>query len=354
VRRQYFTPGLWANFRGRAAFLFCLCLPLLLLTGCNPPGEAHPPRQLGAWLVYWEAASGLSELASHGHLFQQVSLFAYELDEAGHPRPAPGLASVTPRFLELAKNLGFQPWLTVVNDVRHADGKITLKDNAILQLMLQTPDTRLSHVQSLIHTLQQHGFAGLTLDYEGLEPDQQGRFGMLITELSRELARAHLGFNVILEPRRGPLPPPGTARVTVMAYNLHGPHSGPGPRATPEFIASLSKRGSADDSGCPAIALAVGGFIWPSQGRTRKLSWSEAPRLAQRALEVGRSSPAGVPFARFRDGAQMWFEDSQSLTAKWRAASRAGYCDLWLWHLGGNDERLFDWLRRFRPAGLRN
>jgi hypothetical protein len=354
MSRQYLSPGLWARLRVQTALVCSHCLFLIVLAGCNPPVETRPVRELGAWLVYWEAASGLAELAAQGQLFQQVSLFAYELNDLGSPQPAPGLAAVTPRFLQLAKSRGFQPWLTVVNDVRHADGKITLKDTTVLEQVLQTRQTRLLHVQSLKQTLEREGFAGLNLDYECLVTGQQQRFGRLIAELSHELAREHLGLKVIVEPGRGPLPPPGTARVTVMAYNLHGSHSGPGPRSTPEFIAGLRPRGLGDASGCPAIALAVGGFIWSPQGWARKLSWSEALRLTPKALTIGRSSAGAVPYARFRDGAEMWFEDPQSLQAKWTAARRAGYCDLWLWHLGGNDQRLFNWVRRLRPASAGN
>jgi hypothetical protein len=354
MSRPYFSPGLWATVRAQTSLLCYHCLILLLLIGCNPAADTRPVRGLGAWLVYWEAASGLAELTAQGRLFQQVSLFAYELNDSGLPQPAPGLAAVTPRFLQLAKSRGFQPWLTVVNDVRHPDGKITLKDSVVLEQVLQTRHTRLLHVQSLKQALRRDGFAGLNLDYECLVTGQQERFGMLITELSHELAQEHLGLNVIVEPCRGPLPPPGTARVTVMAYNLHGFHSGPGPRSTPEFVAGLSKRGLGDAFGCPGMALAVGGFIWSPEGRARKLSWSEALRLTPEALQIGRSSPGAVPYARFRDGAEMWFEDPQSLQAKWTAARRAGYRDLWLWHLGGNDERLFNWIQRLRPAGAGN
>jgi len=347
VRRQQYPsrrrPG---NYPKPALAIIFLGVFLggLFLLGCSPAAGPAPPRELGAWLVYWEAESGLSELQAQGRWFHQVSLFAYELDEAGNPRPAPGVAEILPRFLQLARKQGFQPWVTVVNDVVYVNGTKKLKDVKIFNKLFRNLNTRLLHVGALVAMVQQHGFAGLTLDYEGLENFQADDYQALVAELAQELAKNNLGFNVVMEPKRGPLLRPHTARLTVMAYNLHGPHSGPGPRATPAFIAGLGKRGAGDSRGCPAIALAVGGFLWPPGGRAQKLSWNAAFRMAPGTVGVSRSMPADSPFARFPDKSEMWFEDPRSLQAKWAAAREAGFCDLWLWHLGGNDARLFQWL----------
>lgn len=319
----------------------------LLFLGCSPATNPSAPRQLGAWLVYWAAESGLAELKAHGGLFQQVSLFAYELDEAGNPCPGPGVTGMIPRFLQLAREKGFQPWVTVVNDVQYSHRKV-LKDKQILKDLLGDPKTRLVHVRNLAAMVKKNGFAGLTLDYEGLETRQTELFSNFVTELVQELAKDNIALNVLVESHRGPLPQPGTVQVTVMAYNLHGPHSGAGPRATPQFISSLGQRGAGDCKGSPAIALAVGGFVWPKEGKVEKVSWNAAFRMAQGAAEVGRNSPDYCPFARWPDHSEMWFEDPLSLQVKWQAADQAGFRDLWLWYLGDNDERLFDWLKQLR------
>ena len=98
-----------------------ICAFLLKL---RPRGQTFSPRKLGAWLVYWAAESGLAELKAHGALFHQVSLFAYELDESGNPCPGPGVTEIIPQFLQLAREKGFQPWVTVVNDVQYPYRKV--------------------------------------------------------------------------------------------------------------------------------------------------------------------------------------------------------------------------------------
>jgi spore germination protein YaaH len=282
-------------------------------------------------------------------LFHQVSLFAYELDETGNPCPGPGVTEMIPQFLQLAREKGFQPWVTVVNDVQYSNHKV-LKDEQILEILLRDPPARLVHVRNLAAMVKKNGFAGLTLDYEGLTNRQAENYRAFVRDLAQELSKDNLGLNVLVEPRRGPLPQSGTVRLTVMAYNLHGPHSGPGPRATPEFIASLGKRGEGDCAGSPAVALAVGGFVWPKEGKVKKVSWNAAFRMAQGAPEVGRNSPDSCPFARWPNHSEMWFEDPLSLQAKWQAAGQTGFRNLWLWHLGDNDERLFDWLGQLQVS----
>jgi hypothetical protein len=347
VRRHHNPVAVGEPRRDRFAVAMCLWLLIggFLFLGCSPGTKPAAPGKLGAWLVYWAAESGLVELKAHGALFHQVSLFAYELDASGNPCPGPGVTEIIPQFLQLAREKGYQPWVTVVNDVQYPDRKV-LKDKQILENLLGDPRERLAHVRSLAAMVKKHGFTGLTLDYEGLENRQTENYRDFVTELAQELAKGNLALNVLVEPRRGPLPPSNTVRLTVMAYNLHGPHSGPGPRATPAFITSLGQRGVGDSQGAPAVALAVGGFLWPKAGKVQKVSWNEAFRMAQGAAEVGRNSLDACPFARWADHSEMWFEDPLSLQAKWQAARQAGYRDVWLWHLGDSDERLFGWLKQ--------
>jgi hypothetical protein len=351
MRRHHDPVAVGPPRQGRVAVAVFLWLSIcgFLLLSCSPAVRPTSPRKLGAWLVYWSAESGLAELKAHGSLFHQVSLFAYELDETGNPCPGPGVTEMIPQFLQLAREKGFQPWVTVVNDVQYSNHKV-LKDKQILEILLRDPPARLVHVRNLAAMVKKNGFAGLTLDYEGFTNRQAENYRAFVRELAQELSKDNIGLNVLVEPRRGPLPQSGTVKLTVMAYNLHGPHSGPGPRATPAFIASLGKRGEGDCARSPAVALAVGGFVWPNEGKVEKVSWNGAFRMAQGAAEVGRNSPDSCPFARWPNHSEMWFEDPLSLQAKWQAAGQTGFRDLWLWHLGDNDERLFDWLGQLQVS----
>lgn len=314
----------------------------LWIAGCAAPPASPSPERLGTWVVYWDADRGLAELARHGELFDYASLFAYELDSRGRPVPAPGLESLARRFRAVADKHGVQAWATVVNDVRHADGTVSLKSPGVVHAILEDPGRRAAHARSLAERISRDGFRGLHLDYERVDRRYTEAFRKFVALLESELTSRGRGLNIILEPERGPRPAPGAAEVTVMAYNQHGPHSGPGPRATPAFVRGAAPGGDLDRRAAPSVALGLSGFLWKDDGAVESVDWAGA-QDAVRSTVPERGLFTRVPYARVPSG-ELWFEDAESLDVKWRAAHAAGFRGLALWRLGGNDERLFNWL----------
>jgi len=334
-------------FAGQGIFWWVLAL--VAVAGCAPKLSVPRPLQLQAWVVYFDAERGLAELREHGKLFDRISLFAYELDPGGSPQPAPNMSEMVGPFLSLAREMGFSPWVTVVNDIRHGPDSAIVKDPELIHDLLFDSDRRTAHVRELAEQVLSAGFAGLHLDYERVAESDSTEYRMFVRELRDELERRGLELEVVLEPINGPLPEVRAARVTVMAYDLFGTHSGPGPRSTPAFVVELGLRGSVDADTAAALAVAVGGFAWDSGGAARPLDWSEGHRLLEEAPTRRRSVEHGVPSARLDDGTELWIEDSRSLFAKWEAGWSAGFRRLAIWRLGGNDESLFRSLRDLTP-----
>ncbi|MFZ3138711.1 MAG: glycosyl hydrolase family 18 protein [Thermodesulfovibrionales bacterium] len=326
-----------------------ILLSMIFSSSCISVKEVPPPQYIGSWIVYWDGDRGLAELERHKGLFRRVSMFAYELDAEGFPQYAPGFDEIRPRFLSLSQKNGFSPWVTVVNDMRVAD-KVFLKNSEILRKIMTTTDNRKKHIQKLVEQVKKDGFAGLDLDYEGLEISDQEDFRVYITELGKGLKDSGLGFNVVVEPKKGPLPIPRTVSLTVMGYNLHGPHSKPGPRATPDFILSLKQRGKGDVYAAPELAIAVGGFMWLSDGKVKQLDWVTGQKLSVNAIQNRRQIFSRVPYAYLEGGSEIWFEDTDSIQAKWAAAYKSGFRSIMIWRLGGNDDNLFAFLKNLQTS----
>ncbi|MBF0338203.1 MAG: hypothetical protein HQL05_10255 [Nitrospirae bacterium] len=309
------------------------------------------PSSVGAWLVYWDAKRGMSEIRGHPGLFDRVSMFAYELDDNGVPQPAPGVKELYVPFFDLSREIGFKPWVTVVNDIRHSDGSVKLKDSDLVHRIIKDPKLRSEHVRALAEKVAADGFKGLDLDYESLNAATQDDFRLFVTELAQELKTHSIELNVVVEATRGPLPADKTAAVSVMAYNLHGGHSGPGPRATPTFIEGLIGRVRGDINAEPVLALGIGGFSWLPDGKVKPVEWSKPGELASEVVSRGRGIIDRVPHIKLRDGSEIWYDDQESLAAKWKAAHKVGYKRLMIWRLGGNDESFFQWLYQCRKNG---
>ncbi len=322
---------------------------VLVPTVACAPGISFPkPLQVQAWTVYFDGERGLAELQEHGELFDRVSLFAYELDPDGTPTPAPNMDVMMAPFFRLAATKGFDPWVTVVNDIRYGVDSVLAKDSILVHELIVDPARRLAHAREIAARVEGDGFKGLHLDYEQVPESDEAHFQTFITTLGSELQQRGLRLEIVVEPVSGPLPAAGSASVVVMAYDLFGTHSGPGPRSTPTFVTGLSQRAAVDRDSAAALAVAVGGFAWEPGGEVRALDWLDAQRLAAEAPSTRRNA-ADVPSAHLSDGREIWFEDRKSLLAKWQAAWEAGFRRLAIWRLGGNDERLFDLIGEFRP-----
>ncbi len=323
-------------------------MTLVLATSCPPDSRVAQPLQLHAWVVYFDAARGLVELQQYGSLFDRVSLFAYELDPGGVPQPAPGMEQMIAPFLMLAAQQGFSPWVTVVNDTRLSIDSAIVKDPDLIHGIIADPARRVAHARELAERVAAAGFRGLHLDYERLPETDTLDFREFVAALRLELELRGLGLEAVLEPERGPLPEVRSTSVTIMAYDLFGTHSGPGPRSTPAYISQLGSRAAVDADSAATLALAVRGFAWEPGGEVRSLDWAVAQQLADETPHLSRGMVDRVPSARLDDGTELWFEDPESLLSKWEAGWGSGFRRLAIWRLGGNDERLFDLLSDVR------
>jgi spore germination protein YaaH len=258
------------------------------------------------------------------------------------------MLEMIPPFLGLAEEKGFEPWVTVVNDVRYASDSAITKNGSLVHELIMDPTLRAKHARDLVSRVSGDGFKGLHLDYERVPESATLQFQEFVRELSAELRRRGLYLEVVMEPTSGPRLVVDSTSVTVMAYDLFGNHSGPGPRATPAFITELGNKASMDGDSAAALALAVGGFAWEPDGDVRSLDWSEARRLAAETPTTQRRHPDQVLSVRLDDGTEIWFEDVESLLSKWQAAWKAGFRRLAIWRLGGNDESFFDLIRMIK------
>ncbi|UQT38853.1 glycosyl hydrolase family 18 protein [Acidaminococcus intestini] len=178
------------------------------------------------------------------------------------------------------------------------DGTSRLKDTEQLASLLATGKSRKKHAVSILDLAEKHGFSGVEIDYETLwkkgDTRLQEHFLRFLSELETQAARRHLKVRVILEPS-APFgaPFPKNIEYVVMAYNLHGPHNGPGPKADLAFIRRTMKKMDAL-RGRPPLP-----FQWVAQsGRTEKKAVSFLNRRQRPLLNNMERFPSGMKPAR--------------------------------------------------------
>lgn len=358
--KLYFLVGYLAAGRGRT-LAAALLGAALLLVAARPEARAQPasvpaPGELTAWIADWDLARGLAEWRSHPGLFHSVRVFSANFDPSDQPALAPDWAKI------LGSDVSgvFGParvYLTVVNDVVTPLGKGNkLKDPDLVARLVATPESRARHVAALVALAKRHKFQGLEIDYENVAEADWTNFLALVDALSRRTRTEGLALAVLLQPQRRYLatPLPQGPEYVLMGYNLFGFHSGPGPKATPAFLANqaaaLRAIGALDAT---ALALATGGFDWTGPKAAKQLTETEALALvAQKRATPVRSPEDGYLVSRYADAKgqahEVWHADAQTLAMLWQAGKAAGFSRLAIWRLGGNPPSLFTWLESLK------
>ena len=271
--------------------MFCF---MALLIGCAPQAATTAPESgagvLSAWIVDWDLEQGLEEWKAQRDVLRNVYAFGAYFDARGDVF----LAAPWVRLLAGGASCWNGPppqcWLTVVNDRVTAQGAVQ-KDPELVRALLSNPLFRRRYMQTFTTLVATYGFQGLELDFEKVYPADWPHYLRFCSQLAEILRRRNIAFRVVLQPQRAYISDvlPKDLDYCVMGYNLYGHHSGPGPKATPDFYAQLRT--------CCVNRACSTKRDWPGHGRIRLES---RKRRAQRHGERGPEPGAAL---RRRSGA---------------------------------------------------
>ena len=331
-------------------YLLALLLVLTLSAGCAQgaalkPGD-HPPVELSAWVADWDSQRGTEEYRQLKHHLAGVSCFTASYDQDDKlVVPAEVRA-----FAKAARKEGqAKRYLSVANDWQDKTGRKHAKDQALLRRLLADDEHKESAVREMIAAAKEADCNGLELDYEAFYKDKSLLQGYLSLtyKLSAACLRENLDLRVVLEPGmpmdaglcKGP-------EYVVMLYNLHGRHSGPGPKADGAFIRRTIQKMAAIP-GRKGVALATGGCLWEDygllglkKGAARFVDEAEAAAMvkAHNGTPERDEESWALHFSWQEKGHsyELWYADSETINAWIKAAADEGITDISLWRLGGN------------------
>lgn len=290
------------------------------------------------WLVYWDWQAGYKEIRFSK--LDSVVVFAAGFDKNDRLQMPQEF-----NFADLEQLRKRQPSqlqiLSVVNDI-YTDKRKVLKDAELVKRILSDDGNMERHASKLIELCQEHKFGGLELDYENLWHDEATvRAYTAFLPILRDKAKAAgISLRVVLEVKalRYAEKLPDGIDYVVMLYNLYGGHSGPGPKASPDFIKKACARMNALQ-GRKSVALAGGGFWWRSDGKVVGITEEQAEVLrAKNKVFSSRDKNSRSLFYSFEDKGhnEVWYADAVTLSYWQEQASKNGYPIVSLWRLGGN------------------
>lgn len=323
-----------------------LTLALLILFGTIFATQAQADeggvvQTNSTWLVYWDADSALSEAVLHGQRFDSLVFFAAFFnhdDSLFYPPELVELKNTLDIMLDSAPK---RTYLSFVNDYTMPDGTYSLKSITLLRRLLQNGSARSYRLaDDIVQLTLSNGYQGIEIDFEGILGDLSlwECFFPFIQDLYNMCHAKGLDLRVLLEPRTPfdqlifPLGP----EYVMMCYNLFGYHSGPGPKATKEFLTGMVSKMSVIPESDRTFALALGGFDW-SGDKVTQLTVHEAEALMADygALPVRHEEVVSF-FYTDEDGVrhEVWYGDEVTLAYWSGVLKELGEDSIDLWRLG--------------------
>lgn len=309
--------------------------------------------ELSAWITDWDWEDGLKDLSRIESNVTSIQLFGLYFDETESLYVPPHLRETIPAMIGGSKRDGVEVVLTIVNDRFYQDGSIKQKDPSIMTHLLGTEESRRRHIEDILSIVEHHQVDGVEIDYERVSEEDWPNLLLLYEELYHSLSDRGKLLRIVLEPRT-PLEniklPAGPTYV-MMAYNLFGSHSGPGPKADFAFLRELSSR-LKHVPGEPYFALATGGFMWEAQGRVRSVTETEAATLAgQSSASLQRDEASAAVVYEYTNELNqeqdiVWYADAVTLKEWMNVLKAEGYTKFALWRFGGLSEDTLQMLKK--------
>lgn len=361
-----------------------LGLPLAHASGCTRAAGAGAEDAVArgcdvvASIPYWDQDDALASFSRNAGLIDYLSLFWYHLDPEGEIRPY-RRADTNRQVVEDAQRQGARVLALIANlpdDEREGEG-LTWDPGRVWQV-IRSRARRKAHIADILKLAEDMGFDGILIDYEALPRRQRDAFSAFVAELSAALHARDKLLAVAIHPKTGEGKPSEdngshaqdwqaisrhADQLHFMTYSQHTASSGPGPAASPAWVARVLRYAVRDRQvppdkiflGLPLYAQEwkerrSGGF----RGLDRDLTFADARRrLAEHEGELGWSSEHATPFITYRGrkGKKhvIWFEDERSNRHKLELAAGLGVCHVALWRLGGEDPDVWELLRPPRP-----
>ncbi|MBP1991823.1 glycosyl hydrolase family 18 protein [Paenibacillus eucommiae] len=360
-KRQGKTSGKEKAVLAVAAVLVLICVIVYGIkfyagdqgNGRGKDKEPMAPVELSAWLVDWQWQTGLEDLQAIYPSLNSLQVFAAYFDHTDSLYFTEAFNQAQPLISETRSQMGAaKRYLTLVNDRYDQNGKAVQKDSALITRLMSTTESRKRHIDEILARADTDGYDGIEIDYEKIADDDWEQVLLFYAELYQRLDVIGKSLRIVLEPRTpiNKLSLPEGPSYVMMAYNLYGTHSGPGPKADHAFIAELADRMD-PIPGEPYIAFALGGFEWNKDGKAAALTEKQAAELSQKSLDSPQRDTASgsVRFSYMAEDKSkhtVWYADDITLAGWIETARQAGYSNIALWRLGGMQDGMLEYLKR--------
>ena len=324
--------------------------------GISTPSSSHAGKHtvLGYYITDSRTPS-MNSLRAHYATLTAISPWTWEVKANGSLTPTFDTKD-TANALKYAGERNLRTYALIHNLTLDAKGNHNF--NATLaHNLLANPQARQRLVANIHRTLTDWRMSGVHIDFEMVLAKDRQNLVAFMRELYNTLHPAGFEVTMALPSKTrdsvtnswsGGYDYAALARYTdqvmLMTYDEHWRGGPAGPVASLGWVDSVIR--FALNDGVPASKIVLGiagyGYDWPRRGNARALTYDQAMNLASNyKAKVMWDNQSKVPYFRYGDGRQVWFENRQSISHKLALVNKYNLAGISLWRLGQEDDGIW-------------
>ncbi len=320
-------------------------------SAARPAASSSGTRTVLGYYVTDARSPSLTSLRSYYDTLTAISPWTWEVTSDGRLVQAFS-SDDTSQALKFAGERGLRTYALIHNFTIDAKGNHNF--NATLaHKLLSNPTARQRLIRNIKDTLTAWRMTGVHIDFEMVLAKDRQNLIAFMQELYNALHPA--GFEVTMavpsktrdsvnDSWSGGYDYSTLARyvdqMVLMTYDEHWRGGEPGPVASINWVENVVR--FALKEGVPSRKIVLGlagyGYDWPRRGQARAVTYSQALSLVNsNKVSVKWDATAKVPYFRYGDGRQVWFENKQSISYKLALVTKHNLAGVALWRLGQED-----------------
>lgn len=231
-------------------------------------------------------------------------------------------------------------------------------------------DLRHDHVRAIVNLVNERGFDGIDIDYEGFPLATRESFSAFVEDLAEALHAIGKLLSVTVHAKTGETPPYEGAAAqdwrrlaaaadifNLMTYDFTNRNEPPGPVADVAWVSDVvSYAATVTDVADVRVGLPFYGYSWTrARPPARATTWEASDRLVRQFGLAPERDPSSGELVidldvRGLPRQVIYVSDGETLRGRLEALEGLGVGGVAIWGLGGEDPAVWDFLREARPA----
>lgn len=339
-------------------------------------GEAVTPRvydgkrPIGNVLGFYtleegpQLPSSFESFVSNAQSISELGLFLYRLNQS-NPLEIEKFGEFSDQYVKDLITIAHRnniKIIPVVHNLLYKNGDTKISKDLVSQ-MLSTKENRSIFINNIIKLIEKFNFGGVNIDIEDVYIEDSSKLSDFYTELGKELHKrgyylsasvpsrvSDEPFNPFSDPFDYGVIGKAVDEFVVMLYNEHGwPGSGPGPVVSIGWMDRVLKYALTKMPREKIIAaVSVFGFDFNlTTGENTYVTYEMAMDLAEKYnKEIIFDEKTQTPMFAYVDEKghehEVWFENTESILAKYKKAWDLGIKGIALWRLGMEDKGIWN------------